>query len=876
MTVLSDGVLDPSARVALDDPPATGEVALRLAGLHKRLGGRDIVADLDLDVAAGELVTLLGPSGCGKTTTLRMIAGFLAPDAGRVIVSGRDVTALSPEDRPSAMVFQSYALWPHMTVFKNVAFPLKLAKVGKAETTRRVEAALDMVGLMHHRDSRPSRISGGEQQRVALARALVQEPKLLLLDEPLSNLDARLRVRVREEIREIQQRLGITTILVTHDQEEALSISDRVAVMKDGRIEQLSPPSTLYADPDSEFVATFVGSLNRYEGRFEGNRFTPATAQAAGSSTTAAPVVTGVRPEDVLISERADIGDLGGRGPGDPARPVRRGGAAARRARPGPAGVPDRFGPGDRRSGRRTAAERDDVRRREPGALMTLIVAHRGDSAAYRENTLTAFASAIDLGAHRVELDVRTTADGVSIVLHDPTLLRVWGVDAVAGDLTWAQVAAIGYADLRIPRLLDALKLFVGTGVGVLVDVLTVADARAAWAVVEPLEAAGADLEVHWCGEAVAMAEVRRLSPGAIVYLATNTGTADGAALMSLRPTYLNMEGDLATPSVVAEAHAMGLGVSVWTIDEAAAMRYLLGIGVDAITTNEIRTLREVIATPGPAVSLAEPPDAADPVPTAPTELELARDLGGWAASYLRAARPEGVTTKAHAADFVTSVDRDVERRVREVIGATFPDHVVVGEEEGGAPAAGRPAWYVDPVDGTTNYAHGLGWSSFSLALAVDREPRLGVIADPWRREVLWGVVGMGAYAAGAPLVATGPADGAGALLLTEWAAHAPWPGMLELVGELAAGLVTPRIMGSGTLSLANVAAGRAAAAVIGDFNPIDHLAGVILAAEAGALVFDAAGQPSAFPGPGPFLVTAPECADLMRTAFLRHCVRRT
>ena len=202
----------------------------RLDGIHKRLGGRDIVTDLHLHVAPGELVTLLGPSGCGKTTTLRMVAGFLKPDRGRVLVSGQDVTALNPEKRPSAMVFQSYALWPHMTVFKNVAFPLKLDKVPGPELTRRVEAALDMVGLMHHRDSRPARISGGEQQRVALARALVQEPKLLLLDEPLSNLDARLRVKVREEIREIQQRLGITTVLVTHDQEEALSISDRVAV----------------------------------------------------------------------------------------------------------------------------------------------------------------------------------------------------------------------------------------------------------------------------------------------------------------------------------------------------------------------------------------------------------------------------------------------------------------------------------------------------------------------------------------------------------------------------------------------------------------------------------------------------------------------
>lgn len=279
--------------------------ALRLAGIHKCLGGRDIVTALDLEIAPGELVTLLGPSGCGKTTTLRMVAGFLAPDSGRIVVDGHDVTGLPPERRPSAMVFQSYALWPHMTVFKNVAYPLRLAKVPRDELTRRVESALDLVGLMHHRDSRPARISGGEQQRVALARALVQEPKLLLLDEPLSNLDARLRVKVRDEIREIQQRLGITTLLVTHDQEEALSISDRVAVMKDGRIEQLSSPAALYADPRSEFVARFVGSLNSFGGRLldggDGLRVVPEEG-----------VVTGIRPEDVVLLDR--FGDRGDRG----------------------------------------------------------------------------------------------------------------------------------------------------------------------------------------------------------------------------------------------------------------------------------------------------------------------------------------------------------------------------------------------------------------------------------------------------------------------------------------------------------------------------------------------------------------------------------
>ncbi len=507
---------------------------------------------------------------------------------------------------------------------------------------------------------------------------------------------------------------------------------------------------------------------------------------------------------------------------------------------------------------------------------MVMIVAHRGDSAAYRENTLTAFASAIRLGADRVEFDVRTTADGVSVVLHDLTLLRIWGVPAFVGDLTWAQVAQIGYADLRIPRLLDALKLFVGSGVGVLIDVLTVEDARAAWAVVEPFEAAGADLDIHWCGEVVAMAEIRRLSPGAIVYLATEDGTADGPTLMSLRPTYLNMEGTVATPQVILEAHAMGLGVAVWTIDEAPAMRYFLHAGVDAITTDEVRRLREVIATPGPTdATAARPPEPeAAPAIVAPTELEVARELGGWASSYLRTAEPEDITTKAHAGDHVTSVDRDVERRVREVIGATFPDHGFVGEEEGGAPVSGTPTWYLDPVDGTTNYAHGLGWSSFSLGLALDDEPRLGVVASPYRREVMWGQAGMGAYVDGAPMAATGPTDGlAGSIVLTEWAAKQAFPGMLELTVALGAQYVTVRIMGSGTLSLAMVAAGRAAAAVLGDFSPIDHLAGLVLALEAGAHVYDASGQRTTrFPRRGPFLVTAPHCAGPMRELYVRHC----
>ena len=260
--------------------------------VSKALGGRTIVSDLQLEVHAGELTCLLGPSGCGKTTTLRMVGGFLQPDAGAILIDGSDVSRLPPEKRPTAMVFQNYALWPHMSVFKNVSFGLRLRRLPRREIRERVESVLELVGLTHHINSYPARISGGEQQRVALARALVLEPKVLLLDEPLSNLDAKLRVRVREDIREIQQRVGITTVFVTHDQDEALSISDRIAVMSGGKVEQYADPRTLYREPATRFVASFVGTMNFYTG----------TLGDGVSPTGAGEVEIGVRPEDVQVA----------------------------------------------------------------------------------------------------------------------------------------------------------------------------------------------------------------------------------------------------------------------------------------------------------------------------------------------------------------------------------------------------------------------------------------------------------------------------------------------------------------------------------------------------------------------------------------------
>ena len=278
--------------------------------VSKDLGGRTIVADMQLEVHAGELTCLLGPSGCGKTTTLRMIGGFIQPDAGAILIDGSDVSLLAPEKRPTAMVFQNYALWPHMSVFKNVSFGLRLRKLPKREIKERVENVLELVGLTHHIHSFPARISGGEQQRVALARALVLEPKVLLLDEPLSNLDAKLRVRVREDIREIQQRVGITTVFVTHDQDEALSISDRIAVMTAGRVEQYADPRTLYHQPSTHFVASFVGTMNFYTGTVGDGVVELANGVRVPcdgvSRNGAGEVEIGVRPEDVHVSASGD------------------------------------------------------------------------------------------------------------------------------------------------------------------------------------------------------------------------------------------------------------------------------------------------------------------------------------------------------------------------------------------------------------------------------------------------------------------------------------------------------------------------------------------------------------------------------------------
>ena len=293
----------------------TTSTPIRFAGVTKAYGDNTVLHGIDLDIAPGEFIALLGPSGCGKTTMLRCLAGLEQPSSGSILVDGKDVASVPVNKRDMSVVFQAYSLFPHMTVAQNVGFGLEMRKVAKAERISRVAEALELVGLGHTAERFAHQLSGGQQQRVALARALVTRPRALLLDEPLSALDAKVRVRLRDEIKAIQVALGITTIFVTHDQEEALAVADRVAVMRDGVIEQLGAPEDLYRRPATPFVAGFIGESNRLPGMLTGETVTiagavlPVLPGSAGSLTgLTGPGLAGevavtafVRPEQLRL-----------------------------------------------------------------------------------------------------------------------------------------------------------------------------------------------------------------------------------------------------------------------------------------------------------------------------------------------------------------------------------------------------------------------------------------------------------------------------------------------------------------------------------------------------------------------------------------------
>jgi spermidine/putrescine transport system ATP-binding protein len=293
---------------------------IQLSGLAKAYDGVPAVTGIDLDIAGGEFFSLLGASGCGKTTTLRMIAGLERPDAGQILLDGRDVAHDPPHRRPVNTVFQSYALFPHLTVAKNVAFGLAYAKAGKAEIAERVGAALELTQLAGFANRRPSQLSGGQQQRVALARALVLNPKVLLLDEPLGALDAQLRRQLQLDLRALQREVGITFLYVTHDQEEALTMSDRIAVLAGGRIEQVGAPQEIYSCPGTTYVAGFLGSANIFEAELLSVTTSgAATCKALGVAVEAkletdlrpGPAAIVIRPERIFVLHPDEAGPDG-------------------------------------------------------------------------------------------------------------------------------------------------------------------------------------------------------------------------------------------------------------------------------------------------------------------------------------------------------------------------------------------------------------------------------------------------------------------------------------------------------------------------------------------------------------------------------------
>ncbi|MDQ6752229.1 MAG: inositol monophosphatase [Actinomycetota bacterium] len=501
----------------------------------------------------------------------------------------------------------------------------------------------------------------------------------------------------------------------------------------------------------------------------------------------------------------------------------------------------------------------------------TRATAHRGDSSNYRENTLAAIRSAITAGADLVEVDVRVTRDGHVVLLHDASLLRLWDLDRNISEVDYALVRGLGSGQERIPLLSEALELFRDSPSRLLIDMEDAAPAAAAAAVVL---ASGVD--VSWCGNLDGMRRIRALDPAAPIWLPWSQGVAPPAELMAeLMPEFVNSEYVVLNQGMVDRIHAMGARVACWTVDDPEAMRWILGLGVDSITTNQLDRLQITLTEESQAMTPSKLLPRLDGAETLEA-LTVARELAQWAIEFTRTADPGKVRTKAHPADLVTEVDVAVERHVRAVIERRFPHHNFVGEEMGGNARDGVPCWYLDPVDGTTNFANSIPWTAFSLALAIDRTPLVAVVGDPWRREIFEASAGQGARLNGVELTIparNGQSDPlAGAAVLTELAGHLPWPGMIEFLDDLGRRHGILRIMGSATMTVVGIAAGRGAASVIGEFSPIDHLAGTLIVQEAGGIVLDSAGTPNAFPSGGGVVVSAREVADEVYLMWRAAC----
>ncbi|GAB3797047.1 hypothetical protein GCM10028798_07700 [Humibacter antri] len=514
--------------------------------------------------------------------------------------------------------------------------------------------------------------------------------------------------------------------------------------------------------------------------------------------------------------------------------------------------------------------------------------AHRGDSGRHRENTLPAIRSAIASGAGFVEIDVRVTRDGQVVVVHDPTFERLWNLRQPVAETTWDEILALGDPDHRPPLLSEVLGLFDGVGSTLLIDMDDASFAAPAHAVAAS-DTTPVGASIAWCGDLGGMRTIRALDPEARIWMpwsSTTPPTDDD--LGDLRPECINTPFAVMSPGLVDDIHRLGLDVTVWTVDDDAVMRWAIRTGVDTVTTNRLGRFQSIAANAeggsafddedGAPATTAVRPGALD----AEQELErahaVARSLAEWAVEFTSAADPGTISAKRDAADLVTEVDTAVERQVREVIGAQFPEHDFVGEEFGGQERPGVPCWYLDPVDGTANLANGVPWNAFSLALVVDHEPVVAVVADPWRGDVFDARRGAGSRLNGHPLQLPNAAlpdaalpDAAsqgdplrGRIVSTELANQHPWPGMLALLRRLGDRFCTMRVMGSGTLTLTGVAAGRGVGAVIGSFGAVDHLAAILIVQEAGGVVLDERGAPTSFPASGGVLAAAPIAAGAL------------
>ena len=493
---------------------------------------------------------------------------------------------------------------------------------------------------------------------------------------------------------------------------------------------------------------------------------------------------------------------------------------------------------------------------------MTFSCAHRGDSSRFRENTIAAIRSAIDSGADLVEIDVRLSKDGHVVVLHDPTLERLWGNLNPVNQLTWSEIEAVGNSELRIPLLSEVLELFVGKSSVLMIDMEQSDPAEAAMQVV--LSAALPLSQITWCGNLDGMKTIRRLSADARVWLPWNeVGTPSKELLDEVKPEFINLNYSYIDKNLVDTCHQMGYKVSAWTIDDRPTMRWAVAVGIDSITTNQLALLQSVIAE-GPSLDTsgkrAIPFDELD----IDYAMEVARSIATWAMLVMRHVDPGAMSLKKNAADIVTAFDLLIEKHAREVIAANFEGHSFVGEEFGGEHLENVPEWYMDPIDGTTNFANRVPWNSHSIALAYNKKPLLGLVAHPWIDRLYEAQIGKGAKCNGETLVIHDePSDNPlqSRVVSTELAAYQPWPGMLNLLDQLAANYCTMRIMGSGTLTLAGVADNQSIGSVIGHYSPIDHLAAVIIVHEAGGVVLDEDGNINLFPSKGGILCASKSAA---------------